>query len=223
MPSDCELKQINRDLRRIGWAHYHCSRLQGIEQEVLAVANGLGRVRGSRPNRCMVERLSPMKAEMALPRSLSRIFSQGAFPLHTDTAYWAVPARFIVLGCVCEGAGGRVTTLLNWHDLSLTFQEMQILKTSPFRVINGRSSFFTTILPIDERFLRFDQCCMSAVSHNPDEVSDILSLKKRSDKVTNFEWEAGNILVFDNWRMLHGRGRASVDDPERTLLRVTVE
>src|ERR1700679_2753734 len=46
---------------------------------------------------------------IARPNTLSAMFGVGGFPLHTDTAFWALPARFLVMRVI--GDNRRPTTL----------------------------------------------------------------------------------------------------------------
>jgi alpha-ketoglutarate-dependent taurine dioxygenase len=36
-------------------------------------------------------------------------------------------------------------------------------------------------------------------------------------------WDVGDILIIDNYRLLHGRGRSTVPDDDRKLIRVLVQ
>jgi alpha-ketoglutarate-dependent taurine dioxygenase len=43
-------------------------------------------------------------------------------------------------------------------------------------------------------------------------------------KLTAFHWRAGDMLVIDNWHVLHGRGVAGfVPSPDRSIFRVAVQ
>ena len=46
---------------------------------------------------------------------MSAQFGMGEFPLHTDTAFWTIPARFLILRV--SGDTRRPTTLLSFRKL----------------------------------------------------------------------------------------------------------
>lgn len=58
------------------------------ETEFLALARHLGIPRPSRNDGELIDELRPISASQAKRPSLSAIHGVGAFPLHTDTAYW---------------------------------------------------------------------------------------------------------------------------------------
>jgi hypothetical protein len=88
---------------------------------------------------------------------------------------------------------------------------------------SGRRSFYSTILNESRPFVRFDPGCMQAVSLAGFNLAKALAASIATFTPTTIQWRAGDILIIDNWRVLHGRGlpntRVSTD---RRLLRVAV-
>src|SRR5215831_5432903 len=69
---------------------------------VQILAASLGEVVHGR-NRQQVEHVIPRTAETAYAGSLSTTYGLGSIPIHTDTAHWPVPCRYLVIGCVDPG------------------------------------------------------------------------------------------------------------------------
>jgi alpha-ketoglutarate-dependent taurine dioxygenase len=88
--------------------------------------------------------------------------------------------------------------------------------------MNGRNSFFSTILSKARPFVRFDPGCMTATTSDGEKALEVLSRHIWSDYVETIHWKTGAVLVMDNWRLLHGRGRADCSDSDRKLLRISI-
>lgn len=190
---------------------------------LLAIANQLGTPTVSRAGASVCEILTPIESAYARPCSLSKIYSTGEFPLHTDTAHWTTPCRFILLACASDGGGKRSTLLLDTRKVALKEEQLSLLRTTPFRVKNGRNSFFSTILSNLRPFVRIDKGCMIAVKNADHTVLDIYSTNHWPSVAETISWEAGDIVILDNWRVLHGRGPAGRLESNRRLIRILIQ
>ena len=59
-----------------------------------------------------------------------------------------------------------------------------------------------------------------------DAIETLREIEVRAAETTPtiFDWQIGDMLVVDNWRVLHGRGfESSVVSPDRRILRVAVQ
>lgn len=194
-----------------------------FENEVLYWAGQLGQPLPSRINAKMIDRLCPIHRSAAPPRSLSRIFSTGAFPLHNDTAHWLTPCRFVILACLLPGAANRPTLLLDTKRANLRENETELLHTVPLRITNGRHSFFASVFSKTQPFLRYDNGCMQPVCPGGKRVLDIFSQERWKSEIEEIHWSRGKVVLIDNWRMLHGRKESNQEDLDRTLIRVLIQ
>src|SRR4051794_6145768 len=64
--------------------------------DLIKLAQSLGRPRPSLTG-SIVKELRPVAKHAAQRLTLSATYGLGTFPLHTDTAFWPVPARYVVL------------------------------------------------------------------------------------------------------------------------------
>jgi alpha-ketoglutarate-dependent taurine dioxygenase len=191
--------------------------------ELRTLASRLGEPMAGRAGQ-QIETLSPLHPTEAKPKSLSVLHGLASFPLHTDGAHLLHPPRFVMLACVTPGSRGVPTVVVRLRDIRLDEPAMQCLRTAPFLVRNGRRSFYSTICDFDRPFIRFDPGCMTALHANGRAAIDLLSDRTAKCDRSAVDWQAGHILIIDNWTVLHGRGHFnSVASPDRTLLRMSIQ
>ena len=187
------------------------------------VARQFGTPLAGREGRSM-DRLSPRSQGEAHPKSLSAIHGAGVFPLHTDGAHLAKPPRFILLACQAAGSSPVPTVLARYDSLGLAERTACNLSAAPFLVSNGRRSFYATICGEREMCVRYDRGCMRPASPQSAELAVLFEDALRHAPVHTHHWVAGDILVVDNWRVLHGRGLgAGMPSSDRALLRVAIQ
>lgn len=215
-----------KQLEACGWSAFDSSleEIDDLQERALSMATKLGRPIPSRRGGDLTDVLRPVWAAEAKPRSLSRLYAKGAFPLHTDMAHYPRPCRYLIFACVNPGDGNRPTNLLDSRMLDFSDADKKSLITSPFVIKNGRRSFFSTILSDDGSHLRFDEGCMKPATANGRSAMDLFAPQRVAQWVTPFYWKPGIILILDNWRMLHGRGAGVPTelDSLRTLLRISI-
>lgn len=215
---------MTSDLQERGWSKLPSSAAAGesLEARLFAVANSLGTPIGGRSKAQLIEVLKPTNRSQANPNSLSSQYSTGEFPLHADTAHWPIPCRYVLLGCVNRGTADRASLLLDTTALPFHERELDLLQTTPFRITNGRASFFSTILSNKRKFIRIDPGCMSPVTHRGNQALATLGRERWPEQVFRSHWAPGDILIIDNWRVLHGRESSSTPDKNRELIRMLI-
>jgi alpha-ketoglutarate-dependent taurine dioxygenase len=171
-----------------------------------------------------IEPLIPTKQVGANAKSLSVMHGLGSFPMHTDGAHLPRPPRFVVLVCASPGTVAVPTTLLRFRDLRATEQERDLLETAPFLVRNSRRSFYSTICSPSRRFIRFDEGCMVPQSKEGEASAKSIAHRAKEVGVTAVHWRIGDVLIIDNWNVLHGRGLGDTQSSsDRKLFRVSVQ
>jgi hypothetical protein len=212
------------ELESRGWVSFAFPSFteQELREQLLSLATSLGTAVTTRTGGGLCDMLLPIEAHEAKTRSLSKLHAVAEFPLHIDTAHWLTPCRFVILACISPGSASRPSLILDTRRIPLDEHESTLLHTTPFRVANGRNSFFSTIMSKSRTFLRLDPGCMTATTPNGDMVLAILTHKNWPNHIESVQWEAGKVVVLDNWRVLHGRGNADGPDFDRKLLRVTI-
>jgi Taurine catabolism dioxygenase TauD, TfdA family len=210
-----------KHLESQGWASLALADSADVRGETISVAQQLGQVVPRLTNK-PIESILPHSESTARPSSLSHVFGLGALPLHSDTAHWAIPCRYIVLTCTEIGAVNTPTTLADTNDPSFSAEERQLLRSSTFIIKSGRRSFYGSMIDAQRRFTRFDPGCMFPVTDASRIAMNLYSMERQRNRLVTHHWRQGEVLIINNWRTLHGRGNEMPADPLRQLLRVYV-
>lgn len=214
--------KLGDDLQSQGWCRVAAAEWNGeadVSAAVDLIAEGLGRPAGGRAGADR-ETLIPLNRAQSHARSQSKTHGLGALPVHVELSHRLVPCRYVILGCMDPGRPTCATTTVEWSSAGFTPEETKLLKTAPLLVRNGRASFYSTALPADARFLRWDAECIEPVDARGYEALEVLTRRLSSLTVEKHLLEAGEVLVIDNWRLLHGREAAPVDSGRRLLRRL---
>lgn len=187
------------------------------------LARCLGTPRSSRGGGDVFERLQIVSRDEARPHSLSAAHGDGAFPFHTDTAHWPVPARYLLLRS--ETTSSRQTHVVDIGGVIENSASSALLARGVFSVRNGRRSFLAPAWEPLNRCVRFDQGCMLAANRPAREAIAVLTSLVAVAPVISVDWTEGRTLLVDNWRCMHARGVASSSERQepRRLLRALVE
>lgn len=196
------------DLHRQGWA---TRSVAANEDVILAATRELGHTLGNQsPGRAgaMLEIVVPTHIGQAYSKSLSSRHGLDSLPLHVEQSHRPRPCRFVILGCLDPGRPAVATTLLDHRELGFTTDEIAALAGAALLVRSGRRSFYSTIIPPSAEFFRFDADCMEAVDERGRSAMSTVEERIARAEPVRHDWRRGDILVIDNWRMLHGRASA---------------
>lgn len=184
-----------------------------LDIPLLLPASGISTVQGLRPKR-----------ELDSPRNrYSAQFGLGEFPLHTDLAHWAKPPRYLVLRCI-HGAISVATYLLHSAAVLRAIDpgdaRRALVRARTSR--NGAPCLLSLFLRSgDIRGFRWDPLFVVPVNSAAHKVAQTMSTHRwESDKIRLALTNAGDTLVIDNWRLLHGRASVSANAMARRIERV---
>lgn len=147
--------------------------------------------------------LKPFDVYSAPPKSLSALVGLGLQPWHVDLSHQLIPARYVLLGCIKNIATGGETEIIS-KDNFLIDEYRDLYLSEPFLVKNGGHSFYSTLMTRDSEYLRFDPGCMSGVTPAAKELMQVLTSQDLLPAYSH-QWSVGDILIIDNWHMLHRR------------------
>lgn len=172
-----------------------------------------------------VQSLVPKRCEESTPNTYSGTFGRGAFPLHTDLAHWAQAPRYLALRSVGPTVGVP-TTLLDARPLLMEVGEEELHRSlvRPRRPIGGASSLLRLLECRPEATqLRWDPLFLEAANHRA--VSSVTAVEACLSRVSPIAvvLEKDDVLIVDNWRMLHGRGEVTSGAENRHLERCFVK
>ncbi|MCB1467860.1 MAG: TauD/TfdA family dioxygenase [Rhizobiaceae bacterium] len=214
--------EIIRVKKHAGWRCYGTS----VENDdafcaiLLAFARRIGIIVPGRKG-ALIEPIVPRSTEAAEERSLSAAYGLGELPMHIDTAHYLRPARHLILGCANPGQSGTLTRLAPISALKFSPGELSLLTSAVMLVRSGRRSFYSTILDRCRPFLRYDPGCMEPLDARGEDALQIVSDAIGRIEVIKHEWRRGELLLINNWSMLHGRTATAADS--RLLFRVSVQ
>ena len=209
------------ELEARGW-----TKVSGVasQDELLRLAYSLGRPVRS-PTGELIKQLAPIEANQAKPATLSAAHGTGAFPLHTDTAFWPRPCRYLLFRAT--GDVRRPTTLASFGRLlsSLGNEFLALAERSVWIAGTPTQSHYCSM-----RF-RFGECigwrydaqCMNPANDAARQVNSRLKAVTPTFETETVIWEEGLAVIVCNWKMLHGRGPMPVNEKRRILERIYVE
>lgn len=160
-----------------------------------------------------IQKLIPREKEAAQSNSFSRQHGLSAFPLHTDTAFWTEPARFVVLfSSVISPTATRVLPAQDTLDLMAGARRSNpiFLRHTAEGAIYSHPWGDTT-----EFHALYDPCYMHPV--NPAALDFQAASIRAGEHSRRLRWSGAMALVIDNWRVMHGRERCT--DYNRVLYR----
>lgn len=161
--------------------------------------------------RASVSELRPHRTQDQPLNTYSGNYGLGEFPLHTDMAQWHIPPRYILLRCMV-GFAEVPTTLVDGLSLigRLGAANLTRALVRPRRPMQGKLSLLRLLQPIDDgdHILRWDQKYIKAASVTGEQVlGSFRALLASTPNLHVPLRRSGDILLLDNWRMLHGRAQ----------------
>ncbi|MGN6730292.1 MAG: hypothetical protein ACTHJG_10720 [Rhodanobacteraceae bacterium] len=184
--------------------------IQSVE-EALGATSPLGDVIPL--NDQVIQTLTPTNSEAAASPSFSKRYGRAAFPLHTDTAFWEKPARFVVF--FMTGASRTATLVLPLQDAEVMINFAK--STNPIflrQTVNGPIYSRPWAEKIGGCAL-YDPCYMRPANHAAKDFETVMA--KISARAHSVAWTGKKVLIIDNWRTFHGREDCSND--KRVLFR----
>jgi L-asparagine oxygenase len=149
-------------------------------------------------------------------------FGFGSLPLHTDLAHWFLPPRYILLRCVV-GSPNVATQVLHHRVVGANVPEtlMKQALFSPRRRVEGK--MYLVRLLTDQMF-RWDELFLEPKNRAAHEVRQLMVECAKQLKPASFNFKrAGQTLLIDNWRALHGRSAVTAPDAGRCLQRIYLD
>ena len=163
--------------------------------------------------------LKPRTKEVARSRSLSALHGLDAQPLHTDGAHLSIPPRVIAL--VSEVASTTPTRLKKLEKPDF-WGYPKFLRDGVFLVRNHPNSFLCTAAIMKGRLvagIRFDPGCMEACDARAREAAEFFGEQSKGP-LHEHNWGRNEILLINNWEVLHGRASVAETESGRRLHRI---
>lgn len=171
----------------------------------------------------MIQELVPKSETNAPPNIYSGNFGFGDFPFHTDLAHWHKPPRFLLLRCI-RGAKTVATRLIDSRRIidAIGSEELRRTLVQPRRPMQGKRCMLRILeqCPSDRIRFRWDSLFIQPSSKRSAQVfANISTLIADLPPLDLLLQNPGDILLVDNWRMLHGRSAVSENERDRIIHR----
>lgn len=173
----------------------------------------------------LVQELLPTTLNLATPNTYSGNFGLSAFPLHTDLAHWACPPRYLMLRCE-RGDLEVHTQIVDGRSVVATLGPSVLARclARPRRPMNG----IYQLLPIWQEStelgqprIRWDSIYLRPANVHAQVIfRQIEECLSRIQPVSEVLLNEGDTLLFDNWRLLHGRSPIQNAASSRKMHRV---
>lgn len=207
-------------LREKGWIE-----VNGISKasDLIYIGNELGTIIPG-PNGEIIKEIKRKSKEESLQGSQSSLYGHGSFPLHTDTVFWPLPARYVIFYAI--GDVRRSTTFMKFSDL-LPKNDPNFIKLaqkSVWCVGPKLNRFYCSMIFIYDKncYWRYDSDLMTPVNKAAIEISKILRPLVFASETDFVTWNGSNAVVISNWTILHGRGIQPQNEGERIIYRLYI-
>jgi hypothetical protein len=208
------------ELKATGWLFISAA-LATAPVDILSTLGPLILSREGLPHRDLV----PYKKASAPHASMSAEIGAGEQPMHTDAAYYPTPPRYIAFQCLEPGETSCPTRVWALDLIRLRKDRPAALtKTNWVAHGGGRPAFYCSVMEVRqlEVRIRFDPFCMRPIDGRIQTVDEISQALDNYSQRFSFEWDLGSMLIVDNWRCLHARGRGGDKAPSRRLRRWSI-
>lgn len=192
---------LSENIQKLGWANLTV----GQDATLLEFAATLG-TPAPDPLGSMNRFLVAKRQDNSRHNTTSRLYGLNSFPLHTDFAHLDSPPRYLLLRSHL-GLSSAVTRLINPLTAFGCFWD-ELIRRATWRINSGlRSRAGIMHLPQTIRGFRWDPYLMRPLNKFARSASDELIHSLHSCKnIHTHTWEnSQQVLLIDNWHVLHGR------------------
>lgn len=198
--------------------------IDGIKSpdELINLAKSIGQIT-PHPNGRNLAVLNASNGEKSLTGTFSNIFGLNAFPFHTDTAFWNLPARYVVMGMFAQSRS--TTNYISILDIAkcISFDLLGQARKSIYLVETFEGSRYMS--PAFEKKgnwgIRFDPNIMTPVNDHAKKFHVELTKAIEIVGFKKIDWTGNKAVIFDNWNYLHGR--SAVNGENREIYRIYLE
>jgi alpha-ketoglutarate-dependent taurine dioxygenase len=203
-------------LRSQGWVALGS---ESRDTNILTLASAFG-VPVRSPTADFVRQLVPKDSTGAVAGTLSAKYGRADFPLHTDTAFWPVPARYLVMRV---SGDTRRRTFVAPICQALHATIARDISSSVWIIRGGKPIYVSMKFRVNgEVGLRYDPLTMMPANRAAVNVQSGLLPLLADVPVASIDWADVGTIIIDNWRVLHGRGTQPEGEGQRVLERVYV-
>jgi alpha-ketoglutarate-dependent taurine dioxygenase len=206
-------------LEKKGWVEFENISTEG---DLIEIANKFGKI-VNHPNGELIGLLKPNDGEKVIKGTFSNIYGFNSFPLHTDTAFWIKPARYLLLNSIysssCSTFFISTETILNHFSNT----ELGQCRGAIFKVKTIHEQYYSSIFFNHNSItgLKYDPSCMFPANSKAKAFVNKFEQIISDIPLEKVKWTGNNAVIIDNWKMLHGRDTA-LKSEKRELRRIYI-
>jgi alpha-ketoglutarate-dependent taurine dioxygenase len=212
------MNSILKELNNQGWTE-----VDGVtsDSDILKIANDIGKIRPHANNE-LIFSLKPSNGVYKLKGTLSNSYGFSDFPLHTDTAFWTKPVRYILLSSYKSSSSQTIIASFNSMLEKLSLSDLKSAERAIFRVRTIHSQFYTSLKFMENDIIgfKYDPNCMEPVNFHGKRFVE--NIKTVNTETTNVNWSGRKAVLIDNWKVLHGRTAVNPNE-NRELKRIYID
>lgn len=170
-----------------------------------------------------VQSLRPREISEVGKNQYSGNYGVDLFPLHTDLAHWILPPHYLLLRCLV-GTEDVFTNLLSCADV-VGVVGAAVLQKAVLRARKRRYGSSGLVRAMsshcDKQIFRWDPIFLEPLNRHALALKRAMSDSAWKEAMIRIQLqEPGDILLIDNWRILHGRSQVPARGITRHIERV---
>lgn len=170
----------------------------------------------------LVQLIVPKVQGNGVNGSLSYKYGLSDFPFHTDTSFYTIPARYLLMSC--SNSSSSCSNIVDFKPFldKLSADDLSSIKNATYIMRTPESSKFCKVQFDHENLigLRYDPNIMSPYNNSAMRCEILIKHYLTTTAPIKIEWTGNNVLIIDNWRCLHSRD--AVIDTNRLLYRIYI-
>ena len=165
-----------------------------------------------------VQILRPRRHHEAGRSTYSGIFGLGEFPLHSDYAHWSTPPRFLVLRCIIGYESVKTSILPFAAVVEESGNKISRAIVAPRRKHPQQEICAMPLLFERDGIVgfRWDSVFLQPLNNYSKEVAFIID-RLSMENIDNVALKGGDVLILDNWKVMHGRSSVLADAIDRRI------
>lgn len=190
--------------------------------ELIEIANEIGKIL-KHPNGQDVFILRPKLESDSKLGTFSNKHGLLDFPLHTDTAFYKVPARYILMhSAISNSCDTTIIRKIDFWD-KLKDTDKKKAERAIYLVKTDSEKFYTSFIfkEKNEYGIKYDPSCMLPFNKTAKDFDKTFHRVISEIEPTLINWTQGKTIIIDNWKTLHGR-KSAVKDISRVLKRIYI-
>jgi len=193
------------------------------DEELITLAQSIGQII-KHPNGELIGSLKPKSGKDSIKGTFSNQYGYNSFPLHTDTAFWGKPARYILLSS--KEISNCSTLIVSSSDIweNISDDDMKFAKQAIYLIKTIHGQFYSSLIFRENNIegLRYDSTCMRPFNQSGKKIQESLELILSNIQPKKIDWTGNKTIIIDNWKILHGR-TPIINNKNRELKRIYIQ